>query len=202
MDLLLDVTANRLVAATYGRGMWSAVPIGFEQAGPANDTFDGATGISALPFSRSGIDTTSATETGEPQPAATCATGIGKTVWFRYQPSSTHEMSVDTQGSNFDTVVVVYRGTALPGLSPVACDDDFFADRTSKATFTAQAGQTYYIQAGGWKDATNPPKFGSLNVNASAIVPVNDAFASAAGIPSLPVLGVGSEQHISHDRDW
>jgi hypothetical protein len=180
-DLLLDTTANRLVAATYGRGMWRAVPVGFAANTPSNDGFGGAAQVAALPFTKTGVDTQNATETGEPQPS--CTDGIGKTLWYRYQPVASHQATVDLGGSNFDTVAAVWRGTAQNALTQVGCNDDFYGQgMASKATFTAEAGQTYYIQVGGWKDASNAPAYGALSIAVSSQGPANDTFDGAATV--------------------
>lgn len=140
------------------------------QLGLTNDAFEGATVISSLPFTQSVNNSSATMQMGEPQPSRACATGVGKTLWYRYQRATTHTVAFDTQGSNFDTVVVVYRGTTLGTLTGVACDDDFHGrGGASRATFTAQAGQTYYIQAGGWMDASNPASSGSLNVRLATL---------------------------------
>ena len=53
-------------------------------------------------------------------------------------------LRVDTNGSDFsDSAFSVLQGTTLDGLSYVTC-----ASWGSQVEFTANAGQTYYIQAG------------------------------------------------------
>ena len=58
-------------------------------------------------------------------------------------------MTIDTLGSNFDTVLAVYTGNALNNLVMVGCDDDAAGGRQSRVTFTATAGTTYRVQVGG-----------------------------------------------------
>ena len=90
---------------------------------PVNDTFANATGASEpLPFQRTGIATVDATlDAGEPQPACGAA---GKTVWFRFTPTTSMLVKAETAGSNFDTVLAAHRGTAINALTAVACNDD------------------------------------------------------------------------------
>ena len=67
-------------------------------------------------------------------------------------------MTVDSAGSDFDTIIGVY---VLDGgaFEQVGCVDDVFDPETeegslqSKVTITTIAGQTYYIQAGGFGDS-------------------------------------------------
>jgi len=86
-------------------------------------------------------------EAGEPQPSS-CVTG--KTVWYRYTPTRNTEVTADTVGSDFDTVLAAYRGSSLGALAQVACNDDTDSELQSRTSFTAQAGQTYYFQVGGF----------------------------------------------------
>ena len=54
-------------------------------------------------------------------------------------------------------MLAVYRGTALGALTLVACSDDIDAQAgnlRSRLRFGAVAGQTYYLQAGGYYDGT------------------------------------------------
>jgi hypothetical protein len=59
-----------------------------------------------------------------------------------------------TEGSNFDTVLAVYRGASLPGLTPLACNDDNGASLTSSVAVSVTGGQTYYVQLGGFRNAS------------------------------------------------
>ena len=62
-------------------------------------------------------------------------------------------MTIDTAGSNFDTVLAVYTWDGII-FTEVACSDDYppgeFRTLQSQVTFDAAAGTTYYIQAGGF----------------------------------------------------
>src|SRR3989442_9945267 len=66
-------------------------------------------------------DTSAATpERHEPRPCGRIAT----TAWFKLQPA-TGTLTASTAGSAFDTVLALYRGSALAGLTSLACNDDF-----------------------------------------------------------------------------
>lgn len=117
--------------------------------GPANDNF--ANAASAALGSVSNATTTAATfESGEPAPS--CGPTIGKTVWYRYTPSTTRTIIANTAGSSFDTILAVYTGSAF-SLTKVKCNDDA-ANRTSKVKFQVVAGTTYYFQVGGYQSAS------------------------------------------------
>src|SRR5581483_8524117 len=70
----------------------------------------------------------------------------GKSVWFRWTAPASGTATITTGGSNFDTLLAAYTGTALTSLAGIAADDDAGAtDRTSTIAFPATAGTTYLI---------------------------------------------------------
>ncbi len=95
------------------------------------------------------VTTTTATiEAAESAPS--CGYSIGRTVWYRYTPSTTRTVVANTVGSSFDTVLAAYTGSSIGDLTEVACNDDRGVDLMSKIRFTVVAGNTYYFQAGGY----------------------------------------------------
>jgi hypothetical protein len=92
---------------------------------------------------------------------------VGHTVW--YQIVGTGEpVTIDTAGSDYDTVIAVYTADGSGGFDPVpdACVDDVPIDpigRTLQAavTFDTVAGTTYYVQIGGFPDSF---RYGNLRV--------------------------------------
>jgi hypothetical protein len=99
------------------------------------------------------VTTTAVTiQTGEPT-ALTCdGTSIttGRTAWYSITPSSTSQITINTTGSTYDTVVAVFTGGAVDGLTPVICNDDTGGTTVSQVQFMAQAGTTYRVQLGGY----------------------------------------------------
>ena len=154
-----------------------------------SDAFGAAAGVATLPYQQTGATTASATvEAGEPTPS--CGT-IGKTVWFRYTPAASGTLIADTIGSGFDTLLAVYRGSTLGGLTQVGCNDDIdnaASNLASKAQFAVTGGQTYYVQVGGFKGQSGVPASGALTFHLTEVLvpPANDAFAAAAGVATLP----------------
>jgi hypothetical protein len=110
---------------------------------PANDNFANATSLTSVPFSDS-VDTTAATvEQGEPAP--TCGYGQSAgTVWYAFTPSVTGSYSASIPWPGFSVQDAVYTGSSLTNLSEIACQPF-----NSPLTFHANAGTTYYLQAGG-----------------------------------------------------
>jgi PKD domain-containing protein len=145
---------------------------------PANDDFASATIIdpAVLPFSDT-VDTTGATtEPGEPQ---SCAL-IDQSVWYSFTPTTTTMVAANVS-AGIGASLNVYRqtGSGFGGLSFVGCAIN---PTFQGVIFTAQAGTTYYFQAGG-----DYGSVGNVQVTLQQIPPpANDNFADATSIGSLP----------------
>jgi hypothetical protein len=129
---------------------------------PANDAFAAAETLGPLPATSSQETQFATTQAGEPRPCGS----IGATVWYRYTPPAAGTLVADTNGSDYDTVLAVYRGTSLSSLVDVACDDDGGDATRSRVSFSAAAGTTYWFQAGGFYGAK-----GALRLNLSGPLP-------------------------------
>ena len=123
-------------------------------AAPAHDDFNDAELINSLPFTDNTSTDGATTEAGEDTDPAMCSLvnngTIGSTVWYEFDPDHDVEVTVETLGSDFDTVVAAWSGTSLGSLSPVGCNDDSGGTTQSSLTFDASSGQTYYLQIGGY----------------------------------------------------
>jgi hypothetical protein len=139
-------------------------------AAPANDDFASALAIDALPFTHT-VDTADATrERGER--ASDCEYEPRHTVWYSYTPQGDSGVTVDTQGSDFDTVLTVFTGTSLRDLSIVACNDDA-GGLQSRVGFPVTGGLAYLIKVSGYDRSS-----GTLVLNVSPPA-ANDAFTAA-----------------------
>ena len=94
---------------------------------------------------------------------------VANTVWYKFTGTG-NSVTVDTAGSDFDTVLATY--TAGPGgtFTPVlhGCDDDVPTPPVGRSlqaavTIPTVAGTTYYVQIGGFPDSAFP--FGNLRVS-------------------------------------
>ena len=143
---------RRLYAFTHGRGAFR-VNIATETV--ANDAFANAVSVGSLPYSDQVGTTTATTQTGENLSPAMCNLGnasMGHTVWYRFtSPNSGLQITSSTMGSDYDTVLAVWKGTSLGNLVGVKCNDDISStNRSSRVAFNVAAGTTYYFQVGGW----------------------------------------------------
>src|SRR5207248_2580321 len=133
---------------------------------PPNDRFDAAVQLT-VPGSASGDTTWATFEDGE---STSCGYNPVRTVWYRMTPSQSGLLtaSVGQLAGRYAPVVAIYTGSALGGLTKVAC-----GGRPLSADVVA--GRTYYLQLAG---DTGTSGTYTLDVSLQA-GPANDSFASA-----------------------
>jgi hypothetical protein len=122
-------------------------------AAPPNDQFESGQAIAGIQGRVQGATTTGATkQSGEPNHAGNAG---GASVWYRWTAPETARVTFNTLGSTFDTLLAVYTGTSVSGLSAVAGDDDAPSGGvTSRVGFRAVAGTPYHIAVDGWNGET------------------------------------------------
>src|SRR5687768_1563953 len=155
ISLLSLVTA--LAVVTPSTAAWAA---------PSNDDIAGAVVIPSLPFSHQ-VNTAEAT-IGANDPSA--CVDPQATVWYTFTPDVTGRVQIDTFGSDYDTTLAAYSGSADPA-NQVACNDDTNG-LSAAVRFTATAGTQYLIMAGtccGGGPPVGPG--GNLVLNASVAPP-------------------------------
>jgi subtilisin family serine protease len=81
--------------------------------------------------------------------------GTYRTIWYSFVPASDGALTIDLVGSSFDTVLGVYTGSAVSGLTKVAENDDEDLSRgilSSKLTTQVSSGVPYHLQLGSYSD--------------------------------------------------
>ena len=68
-----------------------------------------------------------------------------KTAWWEWTAPATGPVRIRTEGSDFDTYLVVYTGASLSSLHLVAANDNVSGEVWSDVTLQAQRGQGYLI---------------------------------------------------------
>ncbi len=123
---------------------------------PANDLIANATAISGTAGSTTGTNVGALKEDGEPSHEPRGNPG-GSSVWYRLPSPGNGTLTINTAGSNYDTLLGVY--TPNPGaplsvrsLLRVAKNDDVTLGTvvTSTVTFQSVAGIVYYIAVDGF----------------------------------------------------
>jgi hypothetical protein len=131
-------------------------------SGPANDCFASPIAVTATPYTNSQSTMNTGTEPSEPSPCG----GMASTVWYEWTSPSSGQVTVDTGGSGYDTVLAAYTGTTLPALTTMACNDDAIGLQ-SRIQFFCDEGVTYRIQVGGYYGAQ-----GSMTLNVGDCLPI------------------------------
>ncbi|HEX6666245.1 MAG TPA: hypothetical protein VF081_06585 [Solirubrobacterales bacterium] len=166
---------------------------------PLNDNFANPTSIAPEPFLPSGGETRLATkEPGEPNHAGDPG---GRSVWFSWTPAKSGPVDVVACGKGgTDTLLGVYTGGAVDGLTQVAADDNSpsllavgeCSRRSSVARLQAVAGTTYRIAV----DSRGEGRFLLALERASA----NDGFATPNAVPTrLPAFASGNNRLASKE---
>ncbi len=142
---------------------------------PANDAFASAVATSTANWTLTGNNTEGTSETGETAHGGNAA---AKSVWWAFTAPSSGTCTVRTLGSSFDTVLAVYTGTSVGGLTAVASNDNSSPTvLDSTVSFSTVKGTIYRIVVDGKSGAS-----GVIQLSASLVAtltPVNDTFAAA-----------------------
>jgi hypothetical protein len=163
-EVTLVMDAESCGGETYTAWQQSATPNGKPRAKPvANDLPENALAIA--PGESDSLRDTSGTS---PDPEAPCTMidpelgepvelPFGHTAWWSVVGTG-GEVTVDTAGSSFDTVLAVYAADGDGGLTQLGCVDDVFDGEVgslqASITFETDAGATYLVQAGGYGGST------------------------------------------------
>ncbi|RKQ87756.1 carboxypeptidase family protein [Solirubrobacter pauli] len=148
--------------------------------GPANDDFEDAAVLTGAAASGRASTLAATAQAGEPAHW----NGATGSVWWKWTAPSSGTFAVSTCGSSFDTVLAIYRGTSLAGLTSLAANDTGGSCGTgSRATFTATAGTTYAFAVDGRLDTLRGEV--SLTLNA----PTNDLFSAPVNVTGASVNG-------------
>lgn len=89
-------------------------------------------------------------EPGEPLHAGKAG---ARSLWISWRPSQSGVARFRTSGSSFDTLLAVYTGESLNGLTEVTGDEDRGGFLTSEVRFNALAGTEYQVAIDGYVGA-------------------------------------------------
>lgn len=146
----MEIDPENRIAETDENNNLTRIPVRIDDpcsGPPPNDNF---TGGQIIPLRTAIVAANSECATkqaGEPNHAGNSG---GHSVWFRWTAPNTGTLTVSTEGSSFDTVLAVYRGTTLNALTIVAADDDGGPGVTSLISTQVTAGVTYHIAVDGF----------------------------------------------------
>lgn len=138
-----------------------------------NDAFEHGSPIVGTPSTVSSQNRNATAQEGDPAPLGKRG---GRSVWWTWTAPAAGLVTLSTEGSSFDTLLGVYRGSTLTSLEIVAENDDQIGGRASKASFRAAAGATYHIMVDGFRGEDGVVASGDIRLHLVQM-PDNDAFA-------------------------
>jgi len=137
----LDVTHSGGQVSLSGDTHFRAGPT------PPNDELESATVIDVDSFSTA-QDVFMASSASD-DPAFPCRWGTSgpgsATVWFQFTAPERGIARINTNGSDYDTILGVWKG-ARGALGNIACDEDSGDDLTSSLATILDVGETYYVE--------------------------------------------------------
>jgi len=155
-------------------------------AQPANDNFADAAVLSGPLASAAGSNVDATWEPGE---SVHAGAGGNRSVWWVWIAPAAGSVNIDTNGSNFDTVLAVYTGDSVSNLTQIISDDDSGDGTQSLVTFQAVTSSTYYIAVDSYSSGSS----GAIQLHVHLVVPpANDNFADAEVLSGLPASANGS----------
>ena len=130
-------------------------------AAPLNDEIDNAVNLATAPTTITMSDTDFVQSTvAVDDPVIPCNGGPGwKTIWYTFVPTVYGEATIDTIGSQFDTVLAVWTGVR-GSLQHVACNDDAVGTtyNISVVKVTLRPGVRYYIEVAQYTGGSGAPQ--------------------------------------------
>jgi hypothetical protein len=153
---------------------------------PVNDNFENRISVSGSFTINYGSNQEATVEAGEVQITG-AAFLVGQSVWYSWTAPSDGTVTIDTNGSNYDTSLTIYQGTEISDLIRLAQDDDGgAANLDSLVELTVFAGETYHIAVDGYSGNITGRSSGSFILNINLIpreaLPDNDTFDFRTGI--------------------
>jgi hypothetical protein len=141
-------TVYRIAVDGFGGAMGNFQIVMHHLNPPPNDNFANAQTISGSSAQVTGTNLDAGVEPGE---TAHFAIPASASVWYSWTAPASGQVTIDTCDSDFDTVLAVYTGNAVNGLTAVAGNDQACGNGDqSRASFAATAGTTYRIVVDGY----------------------------------------------------
>jgi hypothetical protein len=140
-------TTYRIAVDGYGGAVGTVV---LNISPPGNDDFANAYLIAGSSGTTNGLNYGATKEPNEPAHAYDVG---GHSLWYRWVAPATGPVDFNTAGSDFNTTLAVYTGTALTSLVTAAANDDDPEQgglSSSRLWFYAVSGTTYRIAVDGF----------------------------------------------------
>jgi len=155
---------------------------------PANDNFASAQVISGCSGSVSGTNIGATKQSGELGHLSTLDPGGSgsRSIWYQWQAPVSSTVTITTANSRYDTILGIYTATSVTSLGSalVGQHDDIGGtnindDKSSRLSFSTNAGTTYRIAVDGYNNGGSGGDFGPVTLNWSA------TNCSSASVPQI-----------------
>ncbi|MFL5799529.1 MAG: IPT/TIG domain-containing protein [Actinomycetota bacterium] len=186
-----DYFSTNPPANSYLATHWNTAKNSFLVANvaPGNDALSRATPLPATAGIYVDSNRLATAETNEPN---TAGSNASHSIWYSLKATADRQLTVDTQGTPFDTVLGVYTGSAVGSLTSLDQSDDVPSFTYSRATGGVVAGTTYFIKVDGKAGAVGQVILHvSLTQAAFAPLITNISPPSAAKGSVLTITGSG-----------
>lgn len=151
-------------------------------ARPVNDAFLSRTTLGGASGSANANTSLGTKEIGEPNHANNYG---GSSIWWAWTAPSGGQVSLNSIGSSFDTLLAVYTGTSVSTLNKKAANDNNGNLSTSSLVFQAVAGTQYQFAVDGANNASGAVNLNwSLNTSAQANLSSNISGPSSINLGS------------------
>ena len=155
---------------------------------PINDNFANALSIATNSFTDTKDSSGATTETGDPTPSCalgSATNGRSNSLWYQFTPATGGMASLNTSGSNFDTVLSIWTGSA-GSLTAVTCNngvvDPGIVVVTQLLNVPLIGGTTYFIMLSSFGSPDpSPVAFGGLSVLNFTFTPTPDFSVASTG---------------------
>ena len=119
-------------------------------AAPPNDSFSSPTIVSGFPATASGSNVDASLQVNESLSDSWDGDGDAS-VWFQWTSPTSGPVQIDTFGSDFDTMLAEWTGTAVNALTLLTENDQYNGDQ-SAVFVSVTAGTIYRLGVYGWRN--------------------------------------------------
>ena len=162
------------------------------QGAPGNDNFASASALSGNSGTLSTWNYNATAQSGEPAHAGQTAS---HSVWFSWTAAASGTLTVNTQGSSFDTVLAVYSGGSVSALTNLASNDNGTSSSQSALSMAVTAGQTYKIAVDGKGGATGAINLGWSRSDAPYLVDLSSSLSGPSTVPAGDMVTMNATVH-------
>lgn len=162
-----------------------------QSAQPPNDMFADAAPLSGSVDDLTGSTLGATREFYEPDPWSSSQASS----WYSWRAPASGPVTIDTSGSDFDTLLAAYTGQSIGSLTSVASNDNSGSTKQSRISFDAVGGTVYHIVVDGanwsWGHVAIHLRFASP--------PANDAFVASQELSGISAAVDGTNLGATHE---